>query len=482
MPALPAFDRLIPFSLHFRTMAGHSVPTRRIVLFTSALGSSLAPFMVSSLIVALPTIGRDFSADAVLLGWLTTVFFLAAATFLVPLGRFADIYGVKKIFAAGIMVYGVSAFLCAMAPSILFLIAARFLTGIGAAMIFGTSIALLSLVFPEEDRGIAIGTNVTAMSAGFLLGFLAGGYLTSSVGWRGIFLLVIPVAVLVTVIIRFMIPGECALARNRKTDTGGSMLYGGAVFLFIVGCTSLPSLTGFILLAGGAVAGALFIRYEKQHGSPLFDIGRFITNRVFIRANMVVLLVWTGSFAITFLATLYLQDVLLFNPVIAGFILLSQTVVSIIMGPFAGRLSDRKNPALVASAGVALMLSGFIPFLFLSVDTPVMLIVVAFLVQGLGLIMYQPALARLVVSSVDQERYGLASSTVESMRLIGITLSLAVTVTTFSILLGGSTITPETVPAFLSSTHLIMTVFSVILLISLALCLTLRPKNIPMNG
>jgi len=111
-----------------------------------------------------------------------------------------------------------------------------------------------------------------------------------------------------------------------------------------------------------------------------------------------------------------------------------------------------------------------------------MLIVIAFLVQGLGLIMYQPALARIVVSSVDQERYGLASSTVESMRLIGITLSLAVTVTTFSILLGGSTITPEAVPAFLSSTHLIMMVFSVILLISLALCLSLRPGKIPMNG
>jgi predicted MFS family arabinose efflux permease len=278
-----------------------------------------------------------------------------------------------------------------------------------------------------------------------------------------------------------MIPGECALARNRGMDTGGSVLYGGAVFLFIVGCTSLPSLAGFIILAGGAVAGALFIRYEKKHRSPLFDIGRFITNRVFIRANMVVLLVWTGSFAITFLATLYLQDVKQFNPVIAGFILLSQTIVSIIMGPFAGRLSDRKNPALVASAGVALMLSGFIPFLFRSVDTPVMLIVIAFLVQGLGLIMYQPALARIVVSSVDQERYGLASSTVESMRLIGITLSLAVTVTTFSILLGGSTITAETVPAFLSSTHLIMMVFSVILLVSLALCLSLRPGKIPTN-
>ena len=459
-------------------MAGHSVPTRRIVLFTSALGSSLAPFMVSSLIVALPTIGRDFSADAVLLGWLTTAFFLAAATFLVPMGRFADIYGVKKVFSAGILVYGVSAFLCVIAPSIFFLLAARFLTGIGAAMIFGTSIALLSLVFPEEDRGIAIGINVTAMSAGFLLGFLAGGFLTAAVGWRVIFVLVIPVSILVTAIIRFMIPGECALARNRKTDTGGSVLYGVSLFLVIVGCTSLPSFTGLFMLIAGAMAGGLFIRYENRRESPLFDIRLFVANRVFVRANMVVLLVWTGSFAITFLATLYLQDVKGFDPVTAGFILLFQTMVSIFMGPSAGRLSDRKNPALVASAGVILMLSGFLPFLFLTQDTPVSLIVIAFLVQGLGLIMYQPALARLVVSSVDQERYGLASSTVESMRLIGVTLSLAITVTTFSLLLGGASITPETVPAFLSATRAIMAAFSVIVLIGLFVCLTLRQGSI----
>jgi MFS family permease len=463
-------------------MAGHSVPTRRIVLFTSALGSSLAPFMVSSMIVALPTIGRDFSADAVLLGWLTTAFFLAAATFLVPFGRFADIYGVKKVFSAGIVVYGATAFLCAIAPSILFLLAARFLTGIGAAMIFGTSIALLSLVFPEEERGVAIGINVTAMSAGFLLGFLAGGFLTSSVGWRGIFLLVIPVAILVTVIIRFMIPGECALARERKADTGGSVLYGVAIFLVIVGCTSLPSAAGAAMLIAGGVAGGLFIRYERRHENPLFDMSLFIENRVFARANLVVLLIWTGSFAITFLATLYLQDVKLFDPVVAGFILLSQTIVSIFTGPYAGRLSDRNSPALVASAGIVLMLSGFIPFLFLARDTPVSLIIIAFLVQGLGLILYQPALARLVVSSVDQERYGLASSMVESMRLIGITLSLAITVTIFSILLGGSTIKPETVPAFLSATRMIMVAFSVIILISLSICLTLRPGKNPGTG
>jgi predicted MFS family arabinose efflux permease len=380
------------------------------------------------------------------------------------------------------MVYGATAFLCALAPSIHFLIAARFLTGIGAAMIFGTSIALLSLVFPEEERGAAIGINVTAMSAGFLIGFLAGGFLTSSIGWRGIFLLVIPVAILVMVIIRFMIPGECALARERIADTGGSVLYGVAIFLVIVGCSSLPSFTGAIILIVGAVAGGLFIRYEHRHESPLFDMRLFSENRVFIRANMVVLLVWTGSFAITFLATLYLQDVKLFDPVIAGVILLSQTVVAIIFGPYAGRLSDKNSPAMVASVGMVLMLSGFIPFLFLTRDTPVSLIIIAFLVQGLGLILYQPALARLVVSSVDQERYGLASSTVESMRLIGITLSLAITITTFSILLGGSTISPETVPAFLSATRLITVAFVVIMFFSLAICLTLWPMKEPESG
>ena len=127
---------------------------------------------------ALPAIADEFSADAGALGWLTTVFFLSAAGFLVPLGRIADMHGAKKVFLTGIGVYLLSSVLCIIAPSLPFLTAAWFITGIGGGMIFSTSIALLSLAFPESERGRALGMNVTGMFLGFLLGFFLGGLLT----------------------------------------------------------------------------------------------------------------------------------------------------------------------------------------------------------------------------------------------------------------------------------------------------------------
>ena len=133
-----------------------SSPAKRNILMISAGGSFLAPFMVSALIVAIPTIGIEFSMDAVAMSWLANVFFMGASMFLIPFGRLADIVGVKKIFSIGIGIYFVSALLAALAPSAMVLIAARFLTGIGAAMIFGTSFALLSLSLSESERGGAL--------------------------------------------------------------------------------------------------------------------------------------------------------------------------------------------------------------------------------------------------------------------------------------------------------------------------------------
>ena len=157
----------------------YSAASKRLVQVIAALGSAIAPFMVASLIVATPAIGKEFSADVAMLGWVTASFFLVAGALLVPFGRIADIRGSKRVFAAGMGVYLVAALVCMFAPGIQVLIAGRVLTGIAAAMVFGTSIALLSLVFPEEERGAALGINIAAMFAGFGAGLLAGGALTS---------------------------------------------------------------------------------------------------------------------------------------------------------------------------------------------------------------------------------------------------------------------------------------------------------------
>jgi len=208
---------------------------KKIILMISAAGSFLAPFMVSALIVAVPTIGVEFSMDAVAMSWLAAVFFLAASMFLIPFGRLADIFGVKKIFSIGIVIYFVSASLAALAPSAPVLIAARFLTGVGAAMIFGTSFALLSLSLSESERGEALGINNASNLTGFALGFFLGGLLTNYPSWRFIFVLTLPISALVMALIRLRLPCECAFSKGQKFDVIGSAMIAALLFLVILG-------------------------------------------------------------------------------------------------------------------------------------------------------------------------------------------------------------------------------------------------------
>jgi MFS family permease len=296
--------------------------SRRKVLLAAAMGSSLAPFMVSAFIVALPSIGVEFSAGSVTLGWVTSAFFLAAAVFLVPIGRLADRSGIKKIFTAGIGVYAFSALLVIFSPSAVALIAARFVTGIGAAMIFGTSIALVSLVFPPSERGKAIGINVMAMAIGFLLGFFSGGFLTFYLGWRSIVAVLIPLEIFIIWLILSRLRGECEISRQREIDPVGMVLYGAAMFCMMAGFALLPALSGVALLVLGLACGTAFIWQERRIPTPLLNLRQLGSNRLFVLANLTALLYNTANFAIIFLMSLYLQSVRGIDARVSGLILL----------------------------------------------------------------------------------------------------------------------------------------------------------------
>jgi len=203
----------------------YSASGKRLVQLMAGLGSALAPFMVASIIVATPSIGADFPAGVPLLNWVTAAFFIAAAALLIPFGRVADIRGSKKVFTGGMVVYLVAAAVSGLAPGIFFLIAGRAIAGVGAAMVFGTSLALLSLVFPEEERGRAIGINIAAMFTGFAMGLLAGGVIASWASWRYLFAVVAIIAVVNIAIILSRVRGECELARETGYDPLGMAKY-----------------------------------------------------------------------------------------------------------------------------------------------------------------------------------------------------------------------------------------------------------------
>ncbi|HMA05577.1 MAG TPA: MFS transporter [Methanomicrobiales archaeon] len=455
---------------------------RRQVLLASVLGSSLAPFMVSALVVALPAIADEFSAGAVSLGWLTNVFFLSAAVFLLPMGRIADRHGVKKVFVAGIGVYLVSSVLSLLSPSLPFLIGARFLTGIGGGMIFGTSIALLSLSFPESARGKAIGMNVTGMFAGFLLGFLLGGLLTFYVGWRSIFLVTIPVELVVMGLVFLRIRGECELSRSRDLDLPGLVLYSLSILLLMVGFSALPGVSGGILLAGGMLALCLFILRELRAESPALDVRLFTRNRTFGRANLAALLFNTSNFAVIFLLSLYLQDIRGFDARYSGAILLTTVIFMALFSPYAGRLSDRRAPGVLVGSGVILSSIGLLILTLLDGSTPVTLIILALAVMGAGFAFFFSPLLRTLVGSVPREMYGRASGMVESMRLIGMTVSIALTTIALSATIGSVHVTPGISGAFIGTIRLVLWIFLAFSLAALAVSLSLKREVADQDG
>jgi MFS family permease len=411
--------------------------------------------MVAALVVALPAIGKDFSLDPAGLAWLTNVFFLAAAAFLVPFGRLADVRGVKKVFRVGILIYAITATLCVLAPSALVLMAGRFLTGAGAAMIFSTTIALLSLVFPENERGKAIGINVTAMVVGFSAGFVVGGFFTYYAGWRMIFLVTIPVDILVFWLITTRIHGECALARDRHLDPTGSVLYSGMIVLILSGLSMIAIPAGQAALIVGLLLFVVFFLWERRQENPTIDITLFRKNRIFFIGNIADLIFFIATFAPIFLLSIYLQSIYHLDARVAGILLLIPSIC-IVVAVYTGRLADRYSTWIIALAGYFMTIVPLVFFVYIDAGTSLSILIGASILYGLGTAFVQPALAKTVVSSVEREMYGIASGTVESMRLIGNTLSTAAATVVFTLHPAPS--------ALLGSLHLLFAVYALLTL------------------
>jgi MFS family permease len=202
--------------------------SKKITLFVTTAASFLTPFMGSSVNIALPSIGHEFSMSAILLGWVAYSFLLSAATVLVPIGKIADIWGRKRLFTSGLVIYTLSSFLCAMVGSSYSLIAFRLAQGVGGAMIFGTSIAILTSAFPVGERGRALGINVASVYLGLSAGPFLGGFLTEHFGWRSIFLINVPLGIIIFILVLWKIKGEWTDSREERDahfDYNGVLLY-----------------------------------------------------------------------------------------------------------------------------------------------------------------------------------------------------------------------------------------------------------------
>jgi EmrB/QacA subfamily drug resistance transporter len=435
--------------------------SNKIILLVITMGSFMTPFMGSAVNIALPSIGTEFAMDAVSLAWVATSYLLAATVFILPFGRAADIYGRKKIFTYGIIIFTASSVLSALSVSAVMLIISRVLQGIGGAMTFGTSVAILTSVFPANERGKALGINVAAVYVGLSLGPFLGGLLTQYAGWRSIFWLNLPMGLIIITYLFWKLKGEWAEAKGEKFDLSGSVIYGLAVIALIYGLSLLPELSGAVVISGGVVGMLLFIRWEMKAASPVMHMDLFRHNRVFAFSNLAVLVSYSATFAVAFLLSLYLQYVKGFSPQNAGLILVAMPTVQAIFSPYAGRLSDRISPQILASAGMALTTAGLGLLVFLNQDTGVGFIVVSLIVLGAGFALFSSPNTNAIMSSVDKRSYGVASATIGTMRQFGMMLSMGIAMLLLSVYIGRVEITPEHYAAFTSSLKTAFLIFAV---------------------
>jgi MFS family permease len=301
--------------------------------------------------------------------------------------------------------------------------------------------AILTSVFPPNERGRALGINAAAVYVGLSIGPPLGGFLTQYLGWRSVFYINIPLGLITLVAALWKLKGEWAEAKGEKFDLVGSIFYGLSLIALVLGFSKLPAMTGVWLVVGGTVGLFTFIQWEMRMKSPILNLTLFRHNTVFSLSNLAALINYMATNAVTFLLSLYLQYIKGLTPKDTGWILIVQPAVMAVLSPLAGRLSDRIEPRVLASLGMAVTTAGLG-------------------ILGMGFALFSSPNSNAIMGSVDRKFYGIASGTLGTMRITGQMFSLGIATLLFSIYIGQVEIVPEYYPLFLESTKMAFIIFA----------------------
>lgn len=437
-------------------------PPSKLILWITTLASFMTAFMGSSINIALPVIGDEFNANALLLSWLSTAYIVTTAALLLPVGKLTDIYGRTRFFKVGIILFTTGSILSAISFNTIMLLIFRIIQGVGSSFIFSCSTAILVSVFPLSQRGRVLGINTAAVYTGLSSGPFLGGLITQNLNWRGIFYINALIGIILIVINTIYLKHEWQELEDHKYDYRGATVYILSIILLMTSVSFFPEPVGYLLLAVSVFSFVMLYSIESKTEHPIFNINLFRSNKTFTMSNTAALINYSATFAISFLMSFYLQSVKMLNPEDAGIILITQPVMQALFSPISGRLSDKTEPGYVASAGMGLLTVGLIIFCFLSKNTSYVLIVANLAMMGLGFALFSSPNVNAIMSSVEKKYYGVASSTLASMRMIGQMFSMGIVIIIFSIFIGSEKISAANQDAFLTSLQTAFVLFSVL--------------------
>jgi EmrB/QacA subfamily drug resistance transporter len=433
---------------------------RNTILFIICLATTLIPFMGSALNLAMPIIAHDFSLNAISLSWVISIFLLSSAILPIPFSKLADRVGRKKIFITGIIVFIISTILCGLANSGFILIVGRLFQGIGASMMFATNMAILTSIFPANERGKALGINTAVVYISLSSGPFIGGLLTHYFGWRSIFYVTSAVGLLVLLGLSLFVKEEWKEPDQKSFDWIGTILYGLGLSTLMYGFSNLPAFQSALLMIIGTILLITFVRYEKNLDFPVMHVRLFWENKVFGFASSASLINYAATYAITFLLSLYLQYIKGFDSQHAGFLLIIQPLVMAIVSPLAGRWSDKTDARYLATGGMAIIVISLLLMLMLNPTTSLTLIIAISVIMGIGFGLFSSPNVNVIMGSIEKKHLGMASATTNTMRLTGQAMSMGITMMVISMVVGKVKITPDVLPQFMSALHTIFIVMA----------------------
>ncbi|MDR1183163.1 MAG: MFS transporter [Coriobacteriales bacterium] len=440
-----------------------SGPVRHTTLFIAMATSFVIPFAGSSLSIAIPFIGEEFRAAVTSLSWVISAMMLTNIALSVPFGRFADLWGKRRVLNVGLLIFSAGTLAGAFAPTLAFLIALRVVQGVGGAMIVATNMAILMDVFPARERGRVLGLAVMCTYIGLSLGPVLGGLITHNLGWRAVFVMTATVT-LITFVAAFVgrprLPKGVAAPVSPATPAAPTpsvasatpvalatpaaappatpaapvaispvsiILYMTAMLSFMYGFTVFAQhIYSYFFLGAGLILFVLFAWHESRVASPVIEVRLFKGNRNYVFSNLAALLNYAATFALGYILAIYLEVVKGYQPDIAGLILVAQPVLMAIVSPIAGRLSDRWSPFKISSIGMAICALSMLSFLFVSQDSPLIHVVVNLMVVGFGFGVFSSPNTNAVMSCVSNRDFSVANSILNTMRSVGQVSSMAI--------------------------------------------------------
>src|SRR4051794_39611551 len=394
---------------------------------------SVATFMllldITVVNTALPAIQRDLGGSFTDLQWVIDAYALSLAALVLTAGSLADRLGRRRVFAIGLGIFSLASLLCALAADPTFLNLARGLQGVGGAVMFAVSLALVAQEFPSgPERGMAMGIYGGTIGMAVAVGPLVGGVLTDSLGWESVFLINVPIGI-AAIAVTYWKVAESRDPNATRIDWGGLVTFSSALFLLVLalvrgndegwGSTAIVS-----LFAAAAVLLAAFVAIERRVEQPMLPLG-FFRRRAFTGVQLAAFAVSGSMFALFLYLTLYLQSFLRLSPIEAGLRYLPITVASFIVAPLSGMALAKVQARYLMAGGLALTGLGLLLMSGLQLDSEWTALLLGFLVSGIGVGLLNPVIADVALSVVPKEQSGMAAGINDTFRQVGIAVGIA---------------------------------------------------------